>query len=127
MKHVSSFKIMALLILSFAVVGCQKEVTPELRPAVESPESVELNPDNWKIIPGKYIVVFEKSELEKTSRLPSTFDYSERQRIVLEDAETILRENKIQNARVEKVYNTVVIGFTVQLKDDAVDVLRKHP
>jgi len=120
-KYTINLKIILLLILTSGNYGCRKEAVSEfLNPT-------EIQGENWEIIPGKYIVVFEKRELKKNSRLPSTLKYSERQNIILADAEKIIREKNIRNSKIGNIYSEVVVGFSAELDKEDVEILRKDP
>lgn len=127
MKAISLFaKYLTFIFLFTFILACKKEIVREKSPytSVEA-LSMEQEPEHWKIVPGKYIVILNKEEMEKKADFEQTDAYEQRNKIVLEEVKLLLEASRIPDKKPEFVYSEALIGISIILKESEVELLNK--
>ena len=113
MKLLKSYSCLAMALSLATLFSCSKENTDTSEPLVDS----EVAQSSSQIIPGQYIVVYNKSENLKG-------DASGQKRAIQDKTRVILARNGISGAEVLHVYSAAVSGVAVKLSADEAKRLR---
>lgn len=107
----------ALLLTLFAV-GCETQET--LNPTLEVVQTLEGKPTT---IPGKYIVTLHEDNLNYRK----TNDYDQAQAGMRKVAQDIVAKYGVSPTQVDKVYGSLLTGFSATLSSSQVAALRNDP
>ena len=107
MKLLKSYSYLAVVFSIATLFSCSKENTDDSAPLVDS----EVAQSSSQIIPGQYIVVYNKSENVKG-------DISGQKRAVQDKTKDLFTRNNIAGAEVLHVYSSAVSGVAVKLSVD---------
>lgn len=105
------------------MVGCQDNQVLETPTIEQEATIVQAGSQNGNVIPGQYIVVLKKGV---TKRLPAGASYQQRVGAVMDVAREALSSNGIAPA-IEHAYGTAIQGFTANISDEQVKLLKNDP
>ncbi|MCZ8157375.1 MAG: protease inhibitor I9 family protein, partial [Leptospira sp.] len=111
------FGISALLLTLFAV-GCETQET--LNPTLEEVQTLEGKPTT---IPGKYIITLHEDNLNYRK----TNDYDQAQAGMRKVAQDIVAKYGVSPVQVDKVYGSLLTGFSATLFPSQLAGLRNDP
>ena len=119
MKKLTKKLAIIVMIAAIGMGACQKDIIEN----DTAPGDIELysNDDNGKIIDGQYIVVFKQGKIEKSSL--KGMDYSSRTEIMRKEYTKVLKENKLPEQVLERVYSKVLDGFSAKLDETQLETL----
>jgi subtilisin family serine protease len=105
---------------TFTITSCEKDTIENITPL----GSVQDVQEQGALIPGKYIVVFEKGADFGLGELNT---YEKRQARMRQESRGILRGKGIPEDRIERVYGAAIKGMAVGLTNAELQRLRNDP
>ena len=123
MKKLTKKLAIIVMIAAIGMGACQKDIIEN----DTAPSDIEIynNDDNGKIIDGQYIVIFKQGKIEK-SALKGT-DYTLRTEVMRKEYTKVLKENKLPEQVLERVYSKVLDGFSAKLDEGQLETLSNDP
>ncbi len=123
---------LTMLAVATFFFGCMKseDITPNALLGLEGEVFVPVQDEAEVInytsntIPGKYIVVYKK-EAPASMRTISGVKYNQRQQMMRQDAEATLAKANVPAEKLRNVYSTALKGFSVELSEKQLNVLKK--
>jgi subtilisin family serine protease len=106
------------LVLTLFAVGCETQET--LNPTLEVVQTLDGKPTT---IPGKYIITLH----EETLNYRKTNDYDQAQAGMRKVAQDIVAKYGVSSTQVDRVYGSLLTGFSATLSPSQVAALRNDP
>ena len=124
MKQIKSLIILVLLVV-FAISGCQKEENASLSIDQEEEYTNLVKYENGDVIPDQYIVVFNEDNTKKASW--RKLKYKVKREIIKSEAEQMLQKHALGEREIKHVFNTMLEGFAAKFSENEIAELKNDP